>query len=82
MSEDECRHVASKLKLPVKEIFNNNDQKYPLGCYIWTPKDAEHGIYYNTNSTGSGKCTIDRECLCKPGKIGQKYYYPLSITPN
>ena len=69
MSEAECRQVASELKLAVKEIFENNDPKYPPGCYIWTPKDDEHGVYYNKDHSGSGKCTTDRECLCNRSKI-------------
>ena len=65
VEEKACQSVANELKMTMKEVFNNSNPPYPPGCYIWTAKDQDHGVYYNSALNGNVSCTSERECLCE-----------------
>ena len=64
LTEEDCVRFARHLNLTVKEVFSNPNHPFPSGCYVWTPADNDHGIYYNSALTGNVNCTANRECLC------------------
>ena len=72
-TEEECRMAARQLNKTIQEVFHNSNEPYPPGCYMWTPEDDYHGVYFNSALTGNVKCTEKRECLCK--KAGNKHIF-------